>query len=153
MRKIAPGTMPRFWPPQAILRTLRDCARLRPASWRGSISGVPATSTRRYCLIGAGSLAAIIVVVLAVSRNRDDGNSPPPSPPAVASPAQTATGASGQTPAATAAAAVKPQDVTPPSFDVVRINPQGETVIAGRAAPNAEVTVLDGDTVIGKVTA
>ncbi len=40
-----------------------------------------------------------------------------------------------------------------PSFDIVRINPEGDTVIAGRAAPGAEVTILDGGKVIGKVTA
>src|SRR5579875_3123467 len=40
----------------------------------------------------------------------------------------------------------------PPSFDVVRIE-QGSAVIAGRAAPNARVTVKDGDKVIGEVTA
>ena len=40
-----------------------------------------------------------------------------------------------------------------PSFDVVRINPTGDAVIAGRAAPGAEVTIMDGDTVIGHVMA
>ena len=40
-----------------------------------------------------------------------------------------------------------------PSFDVVRINPEGDTVIAGRAAPNAEVTIYDEEEVIGTVTA
>lgn len=40
-----------------------------------------------------------------------------------------------------------------PSFDVVRVNPQGDAVIAGRAQPEASVTVLDGDTPIGTVTA
>lgn len=40
-----------------------------------------------------------------------------------------------------------------PSFDVVRVNPSGDTVIAGRAEPGAEVTVMDGETVIGKVLA
>ncbi|HKW54082.1 MAG TPA: Ig-like domain-containing protein [Stellaceae bacterium] len=40
-----------------------------------------------------------------------------------------------------------------PSFDVVRVNPQGEAVIAGRASPGAEVRVLDGDREIGRVTA
>src|SRR5947209_3775092 len=40
-----------------------------------------------------------------------------------------------------------------PSFDVVRVNPQGEAVIAGRAAPGSEVRVLDGDREIGRVTA
>jgi nucleoid-associated protein YgaU len=40
-----------------------------------------------------------------------------------------------------------------PSFDVVRVNPIGEAVIAGRATPGAEVTVLDGEKPIGRVTA
>lgn len=40
-----------------------------------------------------------------------------------------------------------------PSFDVVRINPNGDAVIAGRAAPGAEVTVMDGETAIGRVQA
>ena len=40
-----------------------------------------------------------------------------------------------------------------PSFDVVRVNPRGDTVIAGRAAAGAEVTILSNDKAIGKVTA
>ena len=40
-----------------------------------------------------------------------------------------------------------------PSFDVVRINPMGETVIAGRALPHAEVTILDGGKELGRVAA
>lgn len=40
-----------------------------------------------------------------------------------------------------------------PSFDIVRVNPQGDTVIAGRAQPNAEITVMQGDKVIGRVRA
>ena len=40
-----------------------------------------------------------------------------------------------------------------PSFDVVRIGPKGQAVIAGRAASGAEVTVRDGDRVLGQVRA
>ena len=40
-----------------------------------------------------------------------------------------------------------------PSFDVVRVNPTGDAVIAGRATPGAKVTVLDGDVSVGTVTA
>jgi len=43
--------------------------------------------------------------------------------------------------------------VTPPSFDVVRISPSGRAVIAGRAEPGAEVTVLDDGIPIGSVRA
>jgi hypothetical protein len=40
-----------------------------------------------------------------------------------------------------------------PSFDIVRINPQGDTVMAGRARPGAKVEIYDGDTKIGEVEA
>jgi hypothetical protein len=40
-----------------------------------------------------------------------------------------------------------------PSFDVVRVNPAGDTVIAGRAAPNAVVRIMDGERELGRVTA
>jgi nucleoid-associated protein YgaU len=43
--------------------------------------------------------------------------------------------------------------VPAPSFDIVRVDPQGNTVIAGRAAPGDRVRVLDGDKPIGEVTA
>ncbi len=49
-----------------------------------------------------------------------------------------------------------PAPATPlagPSFDVVRVNPDGRAVIAGRAAPGARVTVLDGGREIGSVDA
>lgn len=41
----------------------------------------------------------------------------------------------------------------PPSFDVVRVNPSGDAVIAGRAQPGSEVTILDGSKVLGSVEA
>lgn len=40
-----------------------------------------------------------------------------------------------------------------PSFDVVRIDPKGNMVMAGRAQPGATVIILDGDKEIGRVTA
>jgi len=40
-----------------------------------------------------------------------------------------------------------------PSFDVVKVDPSGHAVVAGRAAPGAQVRVLDGDKLLGQVTA
>ena len=50
------------------------------------------------------------------------------------------------------AAAVPAPDAAP-SFDVVRIEPDGSAVIAGRAAPGSTVTILDGGKPVGTVTA
>lgn len=40
-----------------------------------------------------------------------------------------------------------------PSFDVVRVEPSGETVVAGQAAPEAKVEVLDGTAAVATATA
>jgi LysM repeat protein len=64
-----------------------------------------------------------------------------------------------QTPPAAAGKAPAQSAQTPktgpelPTFDVVRINPAGDAVMAGRAAPNSTVHVFDGDREIGSVTA
>lgn len=99
----------------------------------------------RRILIGAGGLALVVAGVAFVLWS----NSPappktapeampqqaalPPSPPSSATPPKTAAGA--------------------PSFDVVKVDPSGHAVIAGRAAPGAQVKVLDGDKKLGEVTA
>ncbi len=44
-------------------------------------------------------------------------------------------------------------EATPPSIDVVRIEPDGAAVIAGRAAPRAELIVLHNGAPIGTATA
>ena len=72
----------------------------------------------------------------------------PPMAPASSAPAS---------PAATAVAA-RPQGAipsapAPPSFDVVRIARDGQTVIAGRAAPGAEVSIRDQGKIIGQTQA
>ena len=40
-----------------------------------------------------------------------------------------------------------------PSFDVVRVNPNGDAVVAGRASPGAKITLLDEGHAIGSATA
>ena len=46
-----------------------------------------------------------------------------------------------------------PSRVTPPSFDVVRVSPNGRAVIAGRAEPGSQVTVLEDGKPLGTVEA
>lgn len=97
---------------------------------------------------------------------------PADGPVALASaPASTATAAPAQVAAQTAAQAApqsaavqKAAPVTPaanpepakpaaPSFDVVRVAPDGATVMAGRAAPGSEVTVTDGGSQVASAKA
>jgi nucleoid-associated protein YgaU len=121
--------------------------------------------------------AAVLVVALGMffaiyQQDQDDSADPTPPPGEAAAPDAESgatggqgatTGESGQQSASSggqvapaqpqtgdAAAAPKP---IPPSFDVVRVNPSGDAVIAGRAAPDAEVTILDKGKIIGSVKA
>lgn len=55
--------------------------------------------------------------------------------------------------APTATAPTAPAPIEKPSFDVVRINPQGDAVMAGHAAPGSEVIIFDGGKEIGRVQA
>lgn len=66
---------------------------------------------------------------------------------------QSATPGSGAAPAQPATGEAAEPKLIPPSFDVVRVNPSGDAVIAGRAAPDAEVTILDKGKIIGSVQA
>ncbi len=68
-----------------------------------------------------------------------------PAAPSIA-PAASSTATSG----ATAAPAPAP---IAPTFDIVRVGPQGSAVIAGRAAPGAQVVVRDGGQDIGQAKA
>jgi nucleoid-associated protein YgaU len=120
--------------------------------------------------------AAVLVVALGLffaiyQQDQDDSTdaAPPADQAAAPEPDATATGSqdgttSGQTSqsASTAGGAVPAQPsgsgpdeaaAAPPSFDVVRVNPSGDAVIAGRAQPDSEVTILDKGKVIGSVKA
>lgn len=99
---------------------------------------------KRESLIGIGSVAAIAVavvigVVLSLHVER------PTAPPSAAAPQATAA------PAAPSKPTAEPRPS--PSFDVVRVSPDGQAVIAGRAAPGAQVTVLDHGKAVGNITA
>jgi len=75
---------------------------------------------------------------------------------APAAPAKTETAALPPQPAAksrpAAPAAAKPKIIRP-SFDVVRVNPKGDTVMAGRAEPFSEVRILEDGKQIGEIRA
>lgn len=92
----------------------------------------------------------------AIPSRREDQPSPPPLvlPPApeAASPAvQPPIDAGGAAKPAEGSAEKRP--TSPLAFDVVRVTPEGEAVIAGRARPGAAITVMDGERELGNVVA
>jgi nucleoid-associated protein YgaU len=90
--------------------------------------------TRVIAVAVLGVLALLDVSVLLLLRH---GEHPPVPPP----------------PAQSAAPAPAVSSIAPPQFDVVRVDPQGNTVIAGRAVPGAKVFVKDNNNVLGTVMA
>ena len=117
-----------------------------------------AAPSSRRTIIAVMIVAALAVVAIFIWDRR---GAPDDAAPGVAS-GDAATSATGtpsaaESPATTDSAATAPAsapaETTIPSFDVVHISPGGAAVIAGRATPGAEVTVSDGDVVIGTVTA
>jgi nucleoid-associated protein YgaU len=99
-------------------------------------------------LLGVLGAAVIGAVAFYLWPTDSPATSPAPQQP----PPKIATRA---TPPAAQPAAPAPARTAPagPDFDVVRVQPNGQTVIAGRADPGASVTVLDGATVVATVTA
>jgi LysM repeat protein len=92
--------------------------------------------------LGAPTLPAITERIEAPARAPAN---PPVSPPG-ARPSAQETAAREPSPAASPAA-IKP------AFDIVNVSPAGETVVAGRAAPNARVELRDGGRLLASATA
>jgi nucleoid-associated protein YgaU len=104
--------------------------------------------SRNIAIVGGLIAAVALVLVLVFVVFRED------------EPAETTAGLDSAEPSVATDQAAAPTGADEaaggavlPSFDIVRVNPTGEAVIAGRAEPGAEVTVLDGGEVLGTVTA
>jgi nucleoid-associated protein YgaU len=83
------------------------------------------------------------------SQDQSQGQSTnPPANPSTAAPAQPSTKTDQ-----VASAAQAPAPEIKPSFDVVRVNPNGDAVIAGRAAPGSRITLLDNGQPVGSAEA
>jgi len=122
--------------------------------------------TSRPAIIG---VVGAIVVLAAVLLNYFISEDAPTETATATSPAtlsETSSGESAAKPAvkqtetASPGSATKPAQareradakVETPVFDVVRVDPEGNTVIAGRSTPNTKIQIRDGGKIIGEVT-
>lgn len=94
-----------------------------------------------------GAVVVLVAVLLAFFALEGEAPTAPESSPAKSSAQEP------QSPPLPTQPAPKAETSSVPAFDVVRIDPQGNTVVAGTAAPGAKVTILDGDKALGTVTA
>jgi nucleoid-associated protein YgaU len=77
---------------------------------------------------------------------------PQPAAPAATETAPVATETAPAAPPATDSAP-QPSQPEPPAFDIVRVEPDGSALVAGRAAPNATVTIVSGGKPLGEARA
>lgn len=163
--KAAPRITMRDPDPEPDLAATAHAPAVEP-SWRVGVDPLTA-SHRTDGWTGRMAALALVLGVVAIGwyvANRDQGVMvekpvaiPAPSEPAAAAqpepasaPAEPAPAIMPSEPAETPPEAAGPAE---PSVDVVRIDPDGSAVIAGRAAPNAELIILDNGAPIGTVTA
>lgn len=96
-------------------------------------------------ILGIAVILAALAINFAIKRE-DAGETPP----------ALESGAAPTTETPQPAPAVEPEPVAgpiKPSFDIVRVRPTGEAVIAGRAPPGAVVTITDNGKVLGTAVA
>lgn len=99
---------------------------------------------QRPFVIGAVGLALLAAALGLLYWTGEDERAPAPA---------VATAPAAPTPQPAVPAPAPAASVAAPTFDIVRVDPQGNAVIAGKSKPNAIVTIMDGDKKIGEVKA
>ncbi len=108
-------------------------------------------SLANSAMFGAAAVgvAAVGFIAFRAAAGLEPASAPQPPTPAITAAPQPAP----LTIAKTQAPPAEPAKATPPEFDVVRVEPSGETVVAGRAAPQAMVSLFNGETKLGEAKA
>ena len=164
---------PRTDPPQAGSIGIAASARVEPAPASGARHRPPPTPQGHGMagpFIGALVAVSIAAGVFYIVERGHIGATPDPDAAAAASvktapaeePARASRAAASQAeagtlpqqaPAGDGDAEAAADDASLPSFDLVRVEPDGSAVIAGRAAPHADLILLHNGEPIGKVRA
>jgi nucleoid-associated protein YgaU len=132
------GTVAAMQPPEGLEASVADMVAKSRAAANNALAFLKSIPDQNAALATIGRLGAIFA-------GTDPG-------PAVGTAPVAAT--NGATAPATPGAATPAPSMaqTVPSFDVLRVEPDGSTVIAGRAAPSGKLEILDGQAVIAGTT-
>ncbi|MFE1599331.1 LysM peptidoglycan-binding domain-containing protein [Methylobacterium sp. ID0610] len=104
---------------------------------------------RGVFLAGVGLVSGVVLIGVVTSGTRLLSIGTAPAPAAVSKPAPPAS----QRAALPASPAAPAEPARAPSFDVIRVEPAGDSVVAGRAAPGTEVELLRNGEVFARTTA
>ena len=107
-------------------------------------------SQRTLVCIGVGALAVVIAGAGAAVWIRSERVDPNPAELAIAEPKPPVAPAVPEAPPPIAPSRTAALE---PAFDIVNVDPSGEAVIAGRAAPNEKVELRDGGKTVAEATA
>ncbi|CAN7563117.1 LysM peptidoglycan-binding domain-containing protein [Pararhizobium sp. LjRoot238] len=102
-------------------------------------------------VLAIASLLMVFFVLPNIDKGKDTltADAPADSAAKLADTKSTRPAAEGEAATDTAKSADPAAEWTVPGFDVLRVEPDGSTVIAGRAQPNTRLEIVSGDTVIG----
>jgi nucleoid-associated protein YgaU len=119
--------------------------------WEGLLPGIPALRPQNP---PQSQPSATAPAPQPSEQSANPSKSAPPQNVATAPPAANPAPAAAPKPAPAPAA---PQDAKPatvvPQFDTVRVEPSGDTVVAGHGAPKAKVDLMSADSVLGAADA
>ena len=111
-----------------------------------------------YIFVGAGVAVAIIALAVVLLDNGEQATLEPQTEgarTAVVDAPEAITGSAEETPASSTGAKTPDAAVITAQvqIDLAQVRPDGNAVFAGKAAPNAKVTVFEGDVVLGTTIA
>jgi nucleoid-associated protein YgaU len=133
------GTVAALQPPQGLEASVADMVAKTRAAANNALAFLKSIPDQNAALATIGRLGAIFAGT-------------DPGPVAGTAPDVAANGTNGTTAPAPNSAPAASMGQPVPSFDVLRVEPDGSTVIAGRAAPGGKLEILDGPAVIAQTT-
>lgn len=138
-------TVAAIQPPEGVEASVAEMVAKTRAAANNALAFLKSIPDQNVALANVGRLGAIFA-------GTDPGPAAGTLPGTNANGAITSAAPNAASPSAQNAAPAASMAQPMPTFDVLRVEPDGSTVIAGRATPNSKLEVLDGQTAIATTT-